>query len=81
MTGNPFRARDLAWLLFVGALIASDPETNYDATIILILLGAFQIVEPRLRLFASRRGQIVSIVLKMILSYLLLGYTHAIDSY
>jgi signal transduction histidine kinase len=74
------RARDFAWLLFTAALIAADPETNYDATIVLILLGAFQIVEPRLTLFSSRRGQIASIVLKMILSYLLVGFTHSVDT-
>src|SRR5579875_1324532 len=79
--GNVFQPRDFAWLLFVAALIAADPETNYNATILLILIGAFQIAEPRLRLFRSRRGQIASIVLKMILSYFLVGYTHTIDSY
>ncbi len=46
----------------------------------LALLGAFQIVEPRLALFSSRRGQIASIVLKMVLSYLLVGFTHSIDT-
>jgi two-component system sensor histidine kinase HydH len=76
-----FQAQDFAWLLFVAALVATTPETNYDATILLILIGVFQIIEPRLRLFSSRRGQITSIVLKLILSYLLVGYTHGIDSY
>src|SRR5205085_5132845 len=49
--------------------------------ILLPLIGAFQIVEPRLKLFSSRRGQIISIVLKLVLSYLLIGFTHGIDSY
>jgi signal transduction histidine kinase len=75
-----FRAQDFAWLLFVVALIAADPESNYDATIFLALIGAFQIAEPRIRLFSSRRGQIVSIACKMVLSYLLVGWTHTIDS-
>jgi signal transduction histidine kinase len=75
-----FQAQDFAWLLFVCVLIAADPETNYDATIFLVLIGAFQIAEPRLKVFASRRGQILSIVCKMILSYLLVGWTHTIDS-
>ena len=78
---NPFRAQDFAWLLFVVVLIATAPEKSYQAWIILPIIGAFQIIEPRLRLFASRRGQIVSITLKMILSYLLIGWTHAIASY
>jgi two-component system, NtrC family, sensor histidine kinase HydH len=79
--GSFFQAQDFAWLLFVTVLVAATPETDYDATILLILIGVFQIVEPRLKLFVSRRGQITSIILKLILSYLLVGYTHGIDSY
>lgn len=76
-----FRAQDFAWVIFVGGLIAATPETNYQLSIFLVIIGAFQIVEPRLRLFSSRRGQVTSIVLKLVLSYLLVGYTHSIDSY
>jgi two-component system sensor histidine kinase HydH len=79
--GNVFQAQDFAWLLFVIVLIATAPEPNYDAVILLPLIGAFQIVEPRLKLFSSRRGQITSIVLKLVLSYLLIGFSHGIDSY
>ncbi len=67
-------------MLFVGALVAATPETNYDATILLVAIGAFQIIEPRLRIFASKRGQMASLVLKLLFSYLLVGYTHTIDS-
>ena len=77
-----FRAQDFAWLLFVTILLTTAPEiNNYDALILLPLIGAFQIIEPRLKLFASRRGQIASIVLKLILSYLLVGFSHGIESY
>jgi len=81
---NLFQAQDFAWLLFVIVLIATAPETNppnYDALILVPLIGAFQIAEPRLNLFSSRPGQITSIVLKLLLSYLLIGFTHGIDSY
>ncbi|HMF79685.1 MAG TPA: ATP-binding protein [Bryobacteraceae bacterium] len=76
-----FRAQDFAWVIFVGGLIAATPDTNYQLSIFLVLIGAFQIVEPRLKLFSSRRGQITSIVLKLVLSYFLVGYTHSINSY
>src|SRR5919108_5913705 len=79
--GNLFQPQDFAWLLFVIVLIATAPEPNYDAVILLPLIGAFQIIEPRLTLFSSRRGQITSIVLKLVLSYLLIGFSHGIDSY
>jgi two-component system, NtrC family, sensor histidine kinase HydH len=76
-----FHAQDFAWLLFLAALIATDPEKNYNATIVLVLIGAFQIAEPRIKLFSSRQGQVASLALKMILSYALVGYTHGIDSF
>lgn len=75
-----FRVQDFAWVLFIAALIASAPETNYDLQILLVLLGVFQIAEPRIRMFASTRGQVASIVLKMVFCYLLIGYTHGIAS-
>lgn len=75
------QAQDFAWLIFVAALIATTPETNYNATILLVIIGAFQVVEPRLKRFKSRRGQITSIVMKLLLSFLLVGYTHGIISY
>jgi len=76
-----FKVGDFAWLLFVAILIATAPETNYNAFILLPLIGAFQIIEPRLKIFRSRRGQIASLALKMVFSYLLVGWTHALYSY
>src|SRR5947209_1597675 len=75
-----FRPQYFAWVFFIIALIASTPEPNYDLPILLVLLGIFQIVEPRFRLFSSRRGQIASITLKLVFSYLLVGYSHGIES-
>lgn len=79
--GSFLQVQDVAWVLFVTALIALSPETDYNTTILLIVLGIFQVIEPRLKPFASRRGQIISIVLKLLLSYLIVGYSHGIDSY
>ncbi len=76
-----FKAGDFAWLLFVTVLIVNAPETNYQAFILLPLIGAFQIIEPRLKIFRSRGGQVASLALKMVLSYLLVGWTHALVSY
>ena len=68
-------------MLFVGILIAAtQEETNYDRTILVPLIGAFQIAEPRFKLFASRRGQIASIAIKLLLVYLLIEFTHGVDS-
>ncbi len=75
-----FQAQDFAWTLFVAALIATAPETDYQQRILLVLIGIFQIVEPRWKLFDSMPGQIASIALKLVLSYLLIGWTHGIGS-
>ena len=75
-----FQPQDFAWILFVVVLIATAPETNYNQRILLILIGLFQIIEPRLTLFSSPRGQIASVALKLVLSYLLVGWTHGIAS-
>ncbi|MBV9406828.1 MAG: hypothetical protein JO211_15885, partial [Acidobacteriaceae bacterium] len=50
-----FRPQDFAWILFAAALITADPETNYNATIVLLLIGAFQVAEPRIKLLSSKR--------------------------
>jgi two-component system sensor histidine kinase HydH len=80
--GNFWRlqAQDVAWLIFVAALILTIPETNYNYTILVIAIGAFQIIEPRLTLFSSTRGQVVSVALKLLLSYLLVGWSHGVGS-
>ncbi len=70
-----------SWVLFVVLLLACAPEPNYDADIILPAIGAFLIVEPRLKVFQSRGGQILSLAIKLLLSYLLVGFTHASESY
>ncbi len=78
---NRLRPQDFAWLLFIAVLIATAPERSNQALIILPIIGVFQILEPRFQLFASRGGQIASIAVKMLLSYLLVGWTHGIESY
>jgi two-component system sensor histidine kinase HydH len=76
-----FQVGDLAWVLFVAILLATSPETNYNSSILLPVIGAFQIVEPRLKIFRSRWGQVVSLGLKIMLSYLLVGWSHGVESY
>jgi two-component system, NtrC family, sensor histidine kinase HydH len=76
-----FQLQDFAWAIFVAILLIAEPEVNNNARILVPLIGIFQIIEPRLKLFRSKRGQIVSIGLKLILCYLLIGYTHSLNSY
>ena len=47
----------------------------------LAALGLVQLLEPKIPALASRQGRIVSIVLKLVLGYLVIGYTGAIESH
>lgn len=76
-----FQPQDIAWTLFVAILLLTAPERNNDALILLPLIGAFQIIEPRILLFSSPRGQIASVALKLLLCYLLIGFSDAIYTY
>jgi two-component system sensor histidine kinase HydH len=75
-----FRPEDLAWLLIFAALAAFGPDLNYSADLVLLAFALFQVAEPKIRLLSSPRGQLVAIMIKIVLSYLLIGFSHALDS-
>ena len=79
-TGKFLQSQDVFWLFFVIVLVSTIPETNNDVVILLVLIGGFQILEPRLSFFSSRRGQVASMILELVFSYLLVGYSHTINS-
>ena len=72
--------RDAAWLLLFAVLALCQEHQDYSADVVLLLLAIFQVVEPKLKVFSSGRGQIASIVIKMALCYLLVGFAHGINS-
>ena len=47
----------------------------------LAALGLLQLLEPKVPALASRRGRVACIVLKLVLGYLVIGYTGAIESH
>jgi signal transduction histidine kinase len=71
---------DLFWIFTFAALTLLCPEANYDAYILLPLFGIFQVAERHLPFFETPSGLVASILLKLVLSYLLIGYTHSLDS-
>jgi len=75
-----FRPEDVAWLLIFTALAAFGPDLNYSADLVLLAFALFQVAEPRISLFSSARGQLFAILIKIVLSYLLIGFSHALDS-
>jgi len=65
-------------LLFT-ALALFGPHRDLPTILLLSGLGAFQLLEPRLRL-SSIKGSIASFAVKLVLCYLLIGWTDGISS-
>jgi signal transduction histidine kinase len=75
-----FRPQDLAWLILIAALglaghVPSDAEIE-----LLSLLAFLQFAEPRIAWLHTRRGRVLSIFTKLLLSYLLIGVTGGLNS-
>lgn len=78
---NWIRAQDIVWLALFSALAWASPHSRSAVEIVLLLsLGVFQIVEPRIVFFANGRGVLASLGLKLVLCYLLIGWTGGISS-
>jgi signal transduction histidine kinase len=80
--GRYIRSQDFLWLaLFAGLAVLSPTraELQYEYTL-LLLLALVQVLEPRIPVFAGGRGAILSILVKLALGYLLIGYTRGIAS-
>lgn len=73
------RPQDFVWLLLFSALAivnpdrGTNPERTVTVNILLAALGAVQVLEPRI-------GLRISIVLKLIFCYLLIGYSGGVTS-
>jgi signal transduction histidine kinase len=72
--------RDFVWLLLFSVLAATSEILDIYVIIPLALLAVVQILEPKIPALASTRGRIIWIVLKLLLGYILIGYTRAIES-
>ena len=74
------RTEDFVWLLLFSAMASASPIQDPPSLLVLSGLALFQVLEPRIRYFDSRKGKISAIVIKLVLGFLLIGYTYAIDS-
>jgi signal transduction histidine kinase len=74
------RPQDLVWLLLFAALAANHQVGDAFEIVPLALLAVVQILEPKIPALATAKGRVVWIVLKLVLGYVLIGYTHGIDS-
>src|ERR1700722_8935848 len=67
------RPQDLVWLLVFSVLAVSSPEHDPRVLVPLVALGVVQVFEARL-------GEIAPVILKLALSWVLIGYGGAISS-
>jgi len=70
----------LVWIFLYAALALASPVQDAPSLTMLAGLGAIQVVESRVDLFQSTRGAWLAVLTKLLLSYLLIGYTDALNS-
>ena len=74
------RPVDLLWLLLFATLHWVSPLRNPAERMFLMALAVFQVAQPRFPALNTAAGNVVSIALKLLLSYMLIGYTGGITS-
>jgi len=74
------RPQDFVWLLLFGGLALASPQRELYEIEVLSALAVFQVAEPRIAFFSTRRGVLSAIALKLLLGFLLIGFTGGITS-
>ena len=74
------QARDLVWFALFAALGAVTPNPAPQEIAVLICLCVLQVAEPRIPWFTTDRGTVIAALLKIALSWVLIGWTGAISS-
>lgn len=74
------RPQDLAWLLLFTALALADPNRSTEELQLLTALGLLQVLESKIPFLTSPRGNLLSIGLKLLFGFLLIGVTGGITS-
>ena len=74
------RPQDFVWLVLFSVMAALSPERNAQNAFILFALAVFQLVEWRIPFLLTPRGNIIAILIKLALGYLLIGYTGGVTS-
>jgi signal transduction histidine kinase len=72
--------RDLAWVVLFGALIWGGPVRGFVEVPLLASLGILQLLEYRGAWFTTVRGNLVALSFKVLLTYVLIGYTGGLNS-
>jgi len=75
------RPQDFVWVLLFVTLAATSELQDSFAMGPLAALGLVQLLEPKLPALSTKRGRIACIVMKLVLGYLVIGYTGGIESH
>jgi two-component system, NtrC family, sensor histidine kinase HydH len=71
---------DLLWLGFLGGLAVLQPIVEIHKQLTLVAIGVFQILEQRFLAVAGPRGNVYSVIIKILLASLLIAHTGGINS-
>jgi signal transduction histidine kinase len=74
------RPQDIVWIALFVVLAIYAPDRTPESTSFLLGLGLMQVAEPKIPFFGSRQGSIISFLIKLVLWYLLMGWTDGIAS-
>ncbi|MCU1272986.1 MAG: signal transduction histidine kinase, nitrogen specific, NtrB [Bryobacterales bacterium] len=73
------RPQDFVWLVLFSALAYASADRAQGIPFLLVL-AALQVLEPKVEYFSTPKGNIVSILLKLSISYVLIGLTGGLTS-
>jgi len=75
------RPQDLVWLLLFAVLAVANAEGDVSKIALFAALAVAQVLEPKIPAHPSTRSRIFWIVVKLVLGYVLIGYTGGIESH
>ena len=75
------RPQDFVWLLLFAVLAIVTADGDPSEIALLAALAIVQVLEPKIPALPSRRSRIFWIVMKLLLGYLLIGYTGGVQSH
>jgi len=73
------RVEDIVWLALIFALCFGPYRDPYSVSV-LVVLGVFQIIEPRIAWFSTQAGRAVATLSRLLLCYLELALTGGINT-
>jgi two-component system, NtrC family, sensor histidine kinase HydH len=74
------RPHDFVWLLLFSGLAATARRGDAYEIVPLVMLGVAQVLEPKIPAVATRASRIFWIVLKLVLGWVLVGFTDGVNS-